>query len=157
MVRIAFVVGGVAERAQALPGSARHRDTGAWVCPNGGLENGSDDELKACGYYRYEPADPPSTTGSQVAVRVGPVYDPQTDTVIDTWTVRDKTTNEVATDTARTNQTTLTAQALDALATNRAFIASTPTNTQVVAAVKALARQNNGLIRLLLGRLDATD
>lgn len=46
-------------------------------------------------------------------------------------------------------------QALDA---NKTFLAITsPSNAQVVAQVKALARQNNALIRLLLGRFDGTD
>lgn len=57
-----------------------------------------------------------------------------------------------------TNEGQIRAQAANALATNRDFIAlSPPTNAQVVAQVKALSRQNNGIIRLLLGALDATD
>lgn len=56
------------------------------------------------------------------------------------------------------NRTTLEQRAANALQTNRDFLAlATPTNAQVVAQVKALTRQNNGIIRLLLGRLDGTD
>jgi hypothetical protein len=56
------------------------------------------------------------------------------------------------------NTDTLHAQATTALAQNRAAIAATaPTNAQVIAQVKNLSAQNNALIRLVLGLLDATD
>jgi len=56
------------------------------------------------------------------------------------------------------NTDTLHAQATTALAQNRAAIAAVaPTNAQVIAQVKNLSAQNNALIRLVLGLLDATD
>jgi hypothetical protein len=56
------------------------------------------------------------------------------------------------------NTDTLHAQATTALAQNRAAIAAAaPTNAQVIAQVKNLSAQNNALIRLVLGLLDATD
>lgn len=56
------------------------------------------------------------------------------------------------------NTDTLHAQASAALAQNRAAIAATaPTNAQVIAQVKNLSAQNNALIRLVLGLLDAKD
>jgi hypothetical protein len=56
------------------------------------------------------------------------------------------------------NEETLRSQALTALQSNRDFIdLAPPTNAQVVAQVKALSRQNNGIIRQLLGFLDGTD
>jgi hypothetical protein len=56
------------------------------------------------------------------------------------------------------NTDTLHAQANAALAQNRAAIAAaSPTNAQVIAQVKNLSAQNNALIRLVLGLLDATD
>lgn len=56
------------------------------------------------------------------------------------------------------NEATLRSRATDALATNRTFLALTsPTNAQVSAQVKALTKQNQGLIRLLLQRFDGTD
>ena len=59
--------------------------------------------------------------------------------------------------TTEANRATIQAQAAIALDTNRTFVAlASPSNAQVVAQVKALARQNNGIIRLLLNQLDAT-
>ena len=57
-----------------------------------------------------------------------------------------------------TNRATLQQQATTAMAQNRAAVAATaPTNAQVIAQVKNLSAQNNALIRLVLGLLDATD
>jgi hypothetical protein len=55
------------------------------------------------------------------------------------------------------NRDGIEAAARGALAANRAFVASTPTTAQATAQVKALSRQVNGIIRLLLGQLDGTD
>lgn len=55
------------------------------------------------------------------------------------------------------NEAAIRSQANAALATNRAYAASTPTAAQTTAQVKALSRQINGIIRLLLNQLDATD
>lgn len=56
------------------------------------------------------------------------------------------------------NAATLRAQAATAMATNAAFLAiAVATNAQVLAQVKALTKQNQALIRLATGLLDATD
>lgn len=56
------------------------------------------------------------------------------------------------------NEETLRGQAEQALLTNRTFLdIATPTNAQTLAQVKALTRQSNGVIRMLLGKLDGTD
>lgn len=56
------------------------------------------------------------------------------------------------------NRMTLEEQAAQALAGNRAFLAiASPSNAQVLAQTKALTRQNNGIIRLLLNLNDGTD
>jgi hypothetical protein len=67
-------------------------------------------------------------------------------------------THKAAVDALNANRDTLHAQATTALAQNRAAIAAAaPTNAQVIAQVKNLSAQNNALIRLVLGLLDATD
>lgn len=59
---------------------------------------------------------------------------------------------------ATENEMTIRAQALAAMADNRAHLARTsPTTAQNTAQIKALSRQNNGIIRLLLGQLDGTE
>lgn len=66
-------------------------------------------------------------------------------------------TSIAAAATQRTNETTIRDRAEQALAANRTFLAlPSPTNAQVVAQVKALTRQNNGIIRLILNRFDGT-
>lgn len=63
-----------------------------------------------------------------------------------------------ATDVAESNKKTINQQAKTALANNRNFLAiPSPSNAQTLAQVKALTRQNNGIIRLLLDKLDGTD
>lgn len=68
------------------------------------------------------------------------------------------TTKAVTVDDGVANADTVRQAAQQALAANRAFVAlATPNAAQTTAQVKALSRQQNGLIRLLLGQLDATD
>jgi hypothetical protein len=59
---------------------------------------------------------------------------------------------------ARTNDATLRQRAANAIQGNKDFLALTaPTNAQIVAQVKALTRQNNALIPLVLGVTASTD
>lgn len=73
----------------------------------------------------------------------------------------DETAQLAAQDTAdaqANNSVTLRQQAAAALAGNRTYVAlASPTNAQTTAQVKALSRQVNGVIRLLLGQFDGTD
>lgn len=56
------------------------------------------------------------------------------------------------------NRDAIEQRATDALAANRIYIARTnPTAAQTTAQVGALSQQINGVIRLLLNRLDGTD
>lgn len=58
----------------------------------------------------------------------------------------------------RANEGDIRQQAAAALQSNRDFLAlQSPTNAQVLAQVRALTRQNQGLIRLALRRFDGTD
>lgn len=60
--------------------------------------------------------------------------------------------------TALANAATIRAQANTALINNRSFLAlASPTNAQTLNQVKALTRQNQGLIRLALQLLDGTE
>lgn len=59
--------------------------------------------------------------------------------------------------TAAANQATIQQQAAAALTNNVAYLAiGSPTNAQVVAQVAAMTRQLDALIRLALGKFDAT-
>lgn len=59
---------------------------------------------------------------------------------------------------AANNESTIRQRADSALATNTTFLGiASPTNAQIAAQVKALTRQNNGLIRLALRRFDSAD
>ena len=60
-------------------------------------------------------------------------------------------------DPEQANRDTIEQAARQALIDNRAFVASTPTAAQTTAHVKALSRQVNGVIRLLLNQLDGTN
>lgn len=60
--------------------------------------------------------------------------------------------------TVEVNESAIRDAVRTALATNRDYVAlSSPTAAQTAAQVKALSRQNNRMIRLLLGLLDGTD
>lgn len=60
--------------------------------------------------------------------------------------------------TEEVNRLSILNKANQALADNVAFLALTPpTAAQIAAQVKALTRQNNALIRLVLNRMDSAD
>lgn len=134
-----------------LPGAARRLDTREWVM---GLATAPTDLQQACGWYAVtdttRPADDATTTYDRsITIQNG------VPTV--TWTARAKTAPELANDTANTNRATIQQQAAAALDANRTFLAiASPTNAQTLAQVKALTRQNQGIIRLLLNQLDGT-
>lgn len=67
-------------------------------------------------------------------------------------------TYDSASTTEGQNEQAIRDAAAQALATNRTYVAlANPTAAQTAAEVKALARQMNGVIRLLLNNLDGTD
>jgi len=97
------------------------------------------------------PADTDTTTHDRSVDLVN-----GTPTVV--WTPRDWTGDEQTARTAEANGATIRSQAEQAMAGNTKFLAiSAPTQAQVLAQVKALTRQNQGLIRLALNKFDAVD
>lgn len=69
--------------------------------------------------------------------------------------IEDVESQELKNTVAESNKSTLEEKALLAIETNKTFYNRTSsTSAQVLAEVKALARQNNGIIRLLLKQLD---
>ena len=79
--------------------------------------------------------------------------------VVETWdgTTLLNTRTEAIPTLQDINLAALRAQAANALAQNTAAQGiANPTNAQVIGQVKALSAQNNALIRIVLGLLDAT-
>lgn len=148
----ALVVSSAIQSVGNLPASARRLDTQEWVM---GLETAGTALQQACGYFAVaevaQPADTATDTFDRSVTLVAGVP-----TV--TWTQRPKNAQELGFATAATNRATIQQQATTALGTNRTFLAiASPTNAQTLAQVKALTRQNQGIIRLLLNQLDATN
>ncbi len=154
MTRYAQVLDGTATE-QRLPGMAQRLDTGEWVA----FTYASEADRNACGWYSFEPVPAPSVTSSQIAVRVGPVYNAQTDTVTDTWTVRAKTADELAVDTATTNQTAIQTNLTTDLAAMQAIINDTNANINAnpAARMKDIARMLRRLGRVALNDYRGTD
>lgn len=112
-------------------------------------------ELNQCGWFTVatvaRPADTPTQTSDRSVVVVNNLP-------TEKWTVRAKTQAELDADRDRANDTTIRQQAITALNDNRTYLAiGAPTNAQVVAQVRALTQQMNGVIRLVLGKLDGTN
>ena len=81
-------------------------------------------------------------------------YDTVSDSVVDPTAALSGNAEVVA----RKNEATIRDRMRTALAVNDTYIARTsPTNAQTVAQVKALSRQNNAIIRLLLRQLDSVN
>jgi hypothetical protein len=69
-----------------------------------------------------------------------------------------KTQAELDSDRDEANDATIRQQANNALDNNRTYLAlGAPTNAQVVAQVRGLTQQLNGVVRLVLGKLDGTN
>lgn len=145
MTRYARVEDGTATRI-TKPGATRRLDNNAWVM---NLIDADEATRNACGIYSYEPAERPTVTASQVAVHLGPVYDARTDTVTDTWQIRDKTQDELdadATEATRDARRQAIANALTRLGQIEAG-AESATNAQLKTAIGDIAGFLDKLIR----------
>ena len=115
----------------------------------------TDAELNQCGWFKVATVPRPTDTATTTTDRSVIV----TLTVpTELWTVRNKTQAELDSDRDTANGTTIRSQANTALDNNRTYLAvATPTVAQVTAQVRALTQQMNGVIRLVLGKLDGTN
>jgi hypothetical protein len=149
----ALVIDGIIQTEGGLPRSARRLDTGAWVL--GLREYGTPDVIAACGYVEVVATPRPADTDTVTYDRTLELVD-GVPTVV--WVQRAYTDGETASKVESSNAAQIRTAAGNALDGNRTFLAiQSPTNAQVVAQVRALTRQNQGLIRLTLGLLDGVD
>jgi hypothetical protein len=129
-----------------LPPSARRLDDGRWVL---GLPTAPTALVEACGWYAVADVAAPAVTAAEVAVQSLAVVDGRP---VHQWTVRAKTADELAADTAATVSTDLRTKMRAALADNATFLAlASPTQAQTLAQVRRLTRQTNALIRATVG------
>jgi hypothetical protein len=113
------------------------------------------DNAHLAGWFEVVDAARPADTDTTTHDRSVELVD-GTPTVV--WTPRAWTTDEQTARTAKANGTTIRTQAEQAMVGNKTFLAlASPTQAQTLAQVKALTKQNQGLIRLVLGKLDAVD
>jgi hypothetical protein len=149
----AMVVDGIIRSEQdRLPSSAKRLDTGLWEH----LGTAWTAELAAqFGYYPVTETDRPTDTADDTYDRTLVLID-AVPTVV--WTVRPWTDQEQTGRVAYANEATIRSRAQAARADNSAFLTNaTPTVPQVVAQVRSLTRQCNGLIRLMLAEFDGTE
>ena len=146
----AHVTNGTIDTVGRLPNAVRNAD-GNWVM----LSYATPDELAALGWHAVtdtpRPDDTDTTTHDRSIELVA-----GTPTV--TWTPRPYTADEQTGRTADANRTTIETQAETALIDNATYLGlTTPTQGEAAAQIKALTRQTNKIIRLLLNRLEATE
>lgn len=116
------------------------------------LRSLNSDLLAAHGWYQVvqtpRPADTETHTHDRSVELVGGVP-----TVV--WTQREWAPDEIAAQQRVTNTDTVRTRAAQALVSNAAFLAlASPTNVQILAHVRRMTKELNGLIRLELGDLD---
>jgi hypothetical protein len=143
----ALVVDGSIVSTGGLPTSARRLDTQAWVM---GLATAGTVLQQACGFFMVvEPARPTITTAE--------TFDPDTVELVNgvptrIFHVRSKTQVELDADIAAATATAERDDARAAIAQLDTFLAiGTPTNAQVIAVVRLLARVSKRLIRDAIG------
>jgi hypothetical protein len=150
----AFVDQGVATVGR-LPKSARRLDTRQWVM---GLVEAPTELREACGWFQVTEAAAPNVTADQVAEVSVAVVDGRP---VQQWTIRAKTADELAADTATRVSDDLRTRMRAAVTDNAAYLAiGAPPNAQNLAQIRRLTRQMNALIRATVGGdllVDSTD
>jgi hypothetical protein len=121
-----------------LPRSARRLDTGQWVM---GLATASTDLQRACGWWEVVDTDPPTVTATQVAEQT---VDLVAGVPTRVWSVRDKTTDELAADAEDANRVTIETVARSALASNRADITQAQNIAAQADTLLSATLSNNG-------------
>jgi hypothetical protein len=149
----ALVVDGEIRSVGGLPRAARRLDTGEWVL---GFNEYADEATRvACGYVRVVDAVKPTDTDTVTFVRSLELVD-GVPTVV--WSEREFDKDEIAGKRVQANGDAIRSQAALAVEANKTFLGlASPTNAQIVAQVRSLTRQSNGLVRLNLNLLDEVD
>lgn len=152
MTTYAHVVNGTIDQTSNRPTELRRLDNGATVLWSPYI---TPAELAACGWFSVAVvARPTDTASATYDYSIGLVNGSPSDV----WTQRPKTQAELDADRDNTNAATIRQQANNALDNNRTYLAiASPTNAQVLAQVRSLTQQMNGVIRLVLGKLDGTN
>lgn len=147
-MRFAKVVGGVLIDVDiGLPGSARRLSDNVWISPPNGLINGTVVEQESCGYFIITEVAKPVDQAGKVWVEG---YAMSAGRPTQTWTLRNFTPGETTQATRKTNLTDVAVKARNAITINDAYLAIvSPTNAQNTAQLKALTRENTGIIRAL--------
>lgn len=149
----ALVIDGTIEAVGHLPQSARRLDTDEWVM---GLRNADVSLQQACGYYEVQNTSRPPDTDTTTYDRSVELVD-GTPTVV--WTQRAKTADEQQAEQQSTTEDAIRQAVRDHLATLRQIRGSSGqlNNAQLSQSVRALARGQVRVIRLLVNELDGTD
>jgi hypothetical protein len=127
-----------------LPKAARRLDTQQWVMF---IESTPAALLAECGWFAVVPTQRPADTATHTHSRsvelVGGVP-----TVV--WTSVPKPPSQVQAETRDATRDSIETKARSALTANQTFLdLASPTNAQIVAQVRSLTRQANGLIKTL--------
>jgi hypothetical protein len=151
-----IIDGAVTATRGRLPSSLRRADTGQWVCPPDG--SWSVEQAAACGWHPVTETAAPTVAANETATVSLAVVD---GLPVRTWTVRPKTADELAAETAVKVHGDLRGRMRQAITDNSAYLAiAAPTNVQNLAQIRRLTRQMNALIRATVGGdllTDSTD
>jgi len=141
-----------AERGRP-PDAARRVDTQQWVL---GLPDAPVELQQACGWYLVVEAAPPTPSASQVVESTVQVVNGVPTRV---YSLRDKTADEIASDTQQANRATIEGRVTTLLGQLDTIAATSGTLTaaQLSGAVRQLAVGLRSVVRYQMNRLDSAD